>query len=219
MIDPAEVKIEPRIKPGDYVAVRKRRARRPFNARVEQVLDDFIFVVTVIVEGGGGCVDRGQTIAGIEDLINVPRRAPFRSSEARDTKKKRAQVALQIQQAMKPSPTLITCGCGFSLPIRFAFKCLYCAEWFCNGCGEAHWGMTASEYQALRDAPPFKYHDQIFRVYELPGHSMVRQNVSTFHQYSTREAAQRKAAKLGDRGKLVEYAAKGPCRWPEGWEP
>ena len=37
----------------------------------------------------------------------------------------------------------VTCGCAIRTPLRAAFRCLYCEEYFCNGCAELH--FTASQ--------------------------------------------------------------------------
>jgi hypothetical protein len=34
----------------------------------------------------------------------------------------------------------VTCGCAIRIPLRSAFRCLYCEEFFCTGCAELHFG-------------------------------------------------------------------------------
>ena len=41
----------------------------------------------------------------------------------------------------------ITCRCGTKRGITEMYRCLYCNEWFCTLCAEAHFGQTISEYK------------------------------------------------------------------------
>lgn len=41
----------------------------------------------------------------------------------------------------------MTCGCGRKRSIMLMFQCLYCREWFCHPCAEAHFGKTVAEYR------------------------------------------------------------------------
>lgn len=69
---------------------------------------------------------------------------------------KRARVRAQFNDLKGENNAMVTCGCGNSIPVRFAFRCLYCREWFCQADAEAHFGKTLREYQAEREAsaPP-----------------------------------------------------------------
>ena len=40
----------------------------------------------------------------------------------------------------------ITCECGRSIPLRFAYRCLYCGCYFCQRCAEEHFGKTRAQY-------------------------------------------------------------------------
>lgn len=56
-------------------------------------------------------------------------------------------IAMQFQEAKTGK---VTCRCGITIPLRFAFRCLYCGEYFCTSCAEEHFGMTREEYKARR---------------------------------------------------------------------
>jgi hypothetical protein len=34
----------------------------------------------------------------------------------------------------------VVCGCATQTPLRAAFRCPHCEEFFCNGCAEIHFG-------------------------------------------------------------------------------
>jgi hypothetical protein len=51
----------------------------------------------------------------------------------------------QLGQAKGPQP-MMTCSCGAQMPLRFAYKCLYCDEYFCKDCMEQHLGQTVKKY-------------------------------------------------------------------------
>lgn len=57
---------------------------------------------------------------------------------------KRAFVRKQFEEAKGPGH--VTCGCGLRLPLRFAYRCLYCGEFYCQSCAEEHFGKTREEY-------------------------------------------------------------------------
>jgi len=60
-------------------------------------------------------------------------------------------VAAQFKEAMfhEGQPVQkVTCGCGLCMPLRFAYKCLYCGEYYCMKCVEVHFGKTREEYRA-----------------------------------------------------------------------
>ena len=40
----------------------------------------------------------------------------------------------------------VTCCCDKKLPIHFAFRCLYCGEYYCQKCAEVHFGKTREEH-------------------------------------------------------------------------
>ena len=41
----------------------------------------------------------------------------------------------------------ITCDCGTTVPLRFAYRCYYCDGYFCIDCAAEHFGMTRAEWQ------------------------------------------------------------------------
>ena len=58
-------------------------------------------------------------------------------------------VAKQFKEAMYQegqSVQQVTCGCGLTMPLRFAFRCLYCGEFYCQPCAEDHFGKTRAQY-------------------------------------------------------------------------
>ena len=57
---------------------------------------------------------------------------------------KRAFVRKQFTEAK--GDCNVTCGCGLRLPLRFAYRCLYCGEFYCQSCAEEHFGKTRDEY-------------------------------------------------------------------------
>jgi hypothetical protein len=61
-----------------------------------------------------------------------------------DAEIKRAFVRKQFEEAK--GNCMVTCGCGLKLPLRFAYKCLYCGEFYCQTCAEEHFGKTREEY-------------------------------------------------------------------------
>ena len=40
----------------------------------------------------------------------------------------------------------MTCECGLTLPLRFAFRCLYCGQFYCARCAGEHFGATRAQY-------------------------------------------------------------------------
>lgn len=68
--------------------------------------------------------------------------------------RKRVIVRKQFDRAIKEIK--ITCGCGFTLPLRFTYKCLYCDEWYCKECAEIHFGKTREEYAKEKGFSFFK---------------------------------------------------------------
>lgn len=61
-------------------------------------------------------------------------------------------VAAQFRETMQGKIPEVTCGCGLKMPLRFAFKCVYCCEYYCQSCAEAHFGKTRAEYYAEKAA-------------------------------------------------------------------
>ena len=44
----------------------------------------------------------------------------------------------------------ITCRCGWKRAVMKMYKCLYCGEWLCEICAEAHFGKTREQYKTER---------------------------------------------------------------------
>ena len=68
-----------------------------------------------------------------------------------DAKSKQDFVAKQFREAMyQEGKTVqeVTCGCGLTMPLRFAYKCLYCGEFYCQSCAEQHFGKTREQYSS-----------------------------------------------------------------------
>lgn len=61
---------------------------------------------------------------------------------------KAARVLAQFNELKGDNNAMITCGCGRNIPVRFAYQCLYCREWFCQADAEAHFGKTVEQYKA-----------------------------------------------------------------------
>ena len=59
--------------------------------------------------------------------------------------RKRVQVRKQIEQTRANGT--VTCNCGKHAHVREFYKCLYCGEWYCRKCAEAHFGKTVAEFR------------------------------------------------------------------------
>lgn len=53
-------------------------------------------------------------------------------------------VNAQLKAANENRPLI--CMCGKQFLMQHMFRCLYCGEWFCKECAEAHFGQTQEEY-------------------------------------------------------------------------
>lgn len=63
-------------------------------------------------------------------------------------------VAKQFKEAMfheGQSVQSVTCECGCNMPLRFAYECLYCGQFYCQSCAEEHFGETREEYLAKKE--------------------------------------------------------------------
>ena len=56
----------------------------------------------------------------------------------------------QWREIISTDPQEVTCGCGHKIPLRYAYKCLYCGIYFCWRCAEVHFGKTKAEYRQQR---------------------------------------------------------------------
>ena len=45
----------------------------------------------------------------------------------------------------------VMCGCAIRTPLRSAFRCLYCEEYFCNRCAEIHFGEGRAACAKIRE--------------------------------------------------------------------
>lgn len=71
-----------------------------------------------------------------------------------DTQAKAEFVAKQFNEAKYhegESVQKVTCACGTCMPLRFAYKCLYCGQFYCQTCAEEHFGKTREQYNLERD--------------------------------------------------------------------
>ena len=60
-------------------------------------------------------------------------------------------VAGQWRELLSEIPH-VTCWCGLKMPLRFAYRCLYCGEYYCQSCAESHFGITRAKYQENKAA-------------------------------------------------------------------
>ena len=52
------------------------------------------------------------------------------------------KVVLIAQDKQAREDQSITCGCGWKRWIAYAYRCLYCGEWYCAPCAETHFGQS-----------------------------------------------------------------------------
>lgn len=57
-----------------------------------------------------------------------------------DLEAKRAVFRRQFRELMDQGHASVTCGCGRSIPVRFAYHCYFCGLWFCPACARVHFG-------------------------------------------------------------------------------
>lgn len=48
----------------------------------------------------------------------------------------------QLQEARQANRVQVTCPCGCTIAINYAFRCLSCGLWFCRPCAMRHMGAT-----------------------------------------------------------------------------
>ncbi len=56
-------------------------------------------------------------------------------------------VLKQMREMADPVRPFVRCGCMLKLWPQYAYKCLYCGEWYCAKCAEVHFGKTRKEYR------------------------------------------------------------------------
>jgi hypothetical protein len=73
------------------------------------------------------------------------------------------RASAQMEEAIKTSrhacecgrdnahTAFVTCGCGRRIPLRFAYRCYYCFEYFCEDCAAIHYGKTREQYRAEKN--------------------------------------------------------------------
>lgn len=100
-------------------------------------------------------------------ILNLAARlpAPRLDNCDADVRAKRVTVGTQMREAWKYSR--VTCGCGITIKLVFAFRCLYCGEFYCGKCAEIHFGKTRAQYEHERT-------DYQLAGGELPTHVEVR---------------------------------------------
>jgi hypothetical protein len=59
-------------------------------------------------------------------------------------KDKREVLEAQDKQAREDNS--ITCACGWKRWLAYAYKCLYCGEFFCAPCAETHFGQSIEQW-------------------------------------------------------------------------
>lgn len=74
------------------------------------------------------------------------------NAQVRASMTKLEVVAAQWRECMQGEIPRVTCACGLKMPLRFAYRCLYCGEFYCQKCAEIHFGKTRAEYDAARGA-------------------------------------------------------------------
>ena len=90
-----------------------------------------------------------------DELATKPASAQSCSTDGLDAQLKQKFVAKQFREAMYQEGKKVqevTCGCGCKMPLRFAFKCLYCGEFYCQTCAEHHFGKTRAQWIADKAA-------------------------------------------------------------------
>lgn len=75
--------------------------------------------------------------------LDQPSAAEFARQQEQETV---AQEAAGVTVRM----ATITCRCGWKRSVMKMYKCLYCGEWMCEICAEAHFGKTREQYNAER---------------------------------------------------------------------
>ena len=76
---------------------------------------------------------------------------PTGAAVGRGSPGKQAFVAAQWRQVKGAWP-MVTCECDLTLPLRFAYRCLYCGQFYCQVCAEIHFGKTRDEFNRERIA-------------------------------------------------------------------
>ena len=41
----------------------------------------------------------------------------------------------------------VTCECTKRIPLRFAYRCYYCGQYYCDACASTHFGKSREEYR------------------------------------------------------------------------
>lgn len=71
------------------------------------------------------------------------------NAEKRDPEK---AIRIKMQLEMLHKEKAIVCNCGLRRHFSTAYRCLYCGEYFCFTCAEAHFGKTVKQWIADKDA-------------------------------------------------------------------
>ena len=68
----------------------------------------------------------------------------WRRAERNGHPDKAARMREQWKEAF--TQTTVHCGCGRLRALTMAFRCIYCGEWYCLPCAEAHFGEGVLEH-------------------------------------------------------------------------
>lgn len=56
-------------------------------------------------------------------------------------------VADQTFELLNNDKSSVTCICGETIALFYAYRCLYCESLFCRNCAEEHFGQTVEDYR------------------------------------------------------------------------
>lgn len=64
--------------------------------------------------------------------------------------RQRQETVDQTAEGVPVRLATITCRCGRKRSVMLAVQCLYCREWMCEPCAEAHFGKTREQHRTER---------------------------------------------------------------------
>lgn len=81
-------------------------------------------------------------------LKRLKLKATLNNEDAQAYKAKLVHVKNQISVAEDAAGLIrLKCVCGKRVYIEDMYRCLYCGEWYCRKCAEAHFDKTIEEYE------------------------------------------------------------------------